>query len=422
MGLTTIKLARKKFPRQDAAHSERLLSILKKGTRYWNQWRTENPFEFIDLRGINLSGSEVDLSGVDLQDANIEDAGFSRVNLQGANLSASYAHKARFQGTELCGVKFRGSYLSSADFYNAELEKADLRLAAFDFSILSGSVLDYSNCRRATFRCTQFDNASITHAMLAEADFQEANLRATDFSGSDLSEAILTGANLVEANLEKAKLNGCNIYGVSVWKAKLSESQQQNLIITPDGEPTITIDNLKIAQFVYLILNNSEIREVIDTLTSKTVLILGRFSAERKVVLDKIRDTLRQLDYVPIMFDFSRPSGKTFLETVRALAAMARFVIADITDAKVIFQELQGIVGELPSVPVQPIVLKGTEVSDVFLDFMMYDWFLPIYQYDGEQQLLNSIKEKIISPSEKKILQRQIHRDAAAKLLKDMNK
>ena len=37
------------------------------------------------------------------------------------------------------------------------------------------------------------------------------------------------------------------------------------------------------AQFVYLLLNNAKIRDVIDTVTAKAVLILGRFKGERKI-------------------------------------------------------------------------------------------------------------------------------------------
>jgi hypothetical protein len=74
-------------------------------------------------------------------------------------------------------------------------------------------------------------------------------------------------------------------------------TKQQNLFITDRYQPVITVDNIKVAQFIYLLLNSQEIREVIDTITSKAVLILGRFSDERKPVLDAIRDELRKHDY-----------------------------------------------------------------------------------------------------------------------------
>jgi len=64
------------------------------------------------------------------------------------------------------------------------------------------------------------------------------------------------------------------------------------------------------------------------------VLILGRFAPERKAILDAIRDALRTRDYLPVLFDFEKPSSRDITETVSTLAHMARFVIADITDAK----------------------------------------------------------------------------------------
>lgn len=81
---------------------------------------------------------------------------------------------------------------------------------------------------------------------------------------------------------------------------------------------------------------------------------------------------------------------------------MSRFVIADLTNAKVILQELQKIVPNLPSVPVQPILLQGSDTSIVVTDFMNYPWFLEIYQYKNPNVLLACLKEKVITPLEAK--------------------
>jgi predicted AAA+ superfamily ATPase len=85
------------------------------------------------------------------------------------------------------------------------------------------------------------------------------------------------------------------------------------------------VDNLEVALFIYLLLNNERIRQVIDTITSKAVLMLGRFTSDRKAVLDAIRDELRQRGYLPILFDFEKPAGRDLTESISTLAHMARF-------------------------------------------------------------------------------------------------
>jgi hypothetical protein len=167
------------------------------------------------------------------------------------------------------------------------------------------------------------------------------------------------------------------------------------------------VDNLEVAQFIYLMLHSEKIRSVIDTLTSKVVLILGRFTKERKAVLDAIRDQLRKRNYLPILFDFDKPASRNITETVSTLAHMARFVIADITDARSIPQELERIVPRLTSVPVQPILLSSIDECSMFEDFKPYNWVLKIYRYNDVEDLLKSLIEKVIIPAEDKIKELQ---------------
>ena len=211
------------------------------------------------------------------------------------------------------------------------------------------------------------------------------------------------GANLTDTNLTRANLTGCHIYGISAWDVQLKDAIQSNLVITLAGEPTITVDNLKVAQFIYLLLNNEEIRDAIDTITSKVVLILGRFTSERKAVLDTIRDELRKRNYSPVLFDFEKPANRDITETVSTLAHMARFVVADITEPKSIPQELLGIIPHLPSVPVQPLLQVSEREYGMFEHFVSYPWVLPVYRYCDVSDLLHSIQEHIIDPAEKKV-------------------
>src|SRR5262249_56896068 len=129
----------------------------------------------------------------------------------------------------------------------------------------------------------------------------------------------LVASIVVETELTNADLTGCRIHGISAWGLKLEGTKQQNLVITEVGEPAITVDNIEVAQFIYLLLHNQKIREVIDTITSKTVLILGRFTDERKAVLDALREELRKRNYLPILFDFSVPATRDITETISLL-------------------------------------------------------------------------------------------------------
>ena len=131
------------------------------------------------------------------------------------------------------------------------------------------------------------------------------------------------------------------------------------------------------------------------------MLILGRFTDERKAVLDALREELRKRDYLPILFDFAPSNARDLTETISLLARMARFVVADITDAKSIPQELAVIVPDLPSVPVQPLLLEGSAEYSMFEHFKRYPWVLETYRYPSSEQLIADLGERVIKPAEK---------------------
>jgi hypothetical protein len=325
--------------------NQKHLKILKQGVDVWNKWRQEHP------------RIEPDLSGSDLSRAKLYGANFSKADLSYIDISEAHLGYANFNGATLIGAEISGTDLMFTSFLNANLNEASL----------SG------------------------------ADLFGANL-----SGADLSDANLSGASLLRTNLKNSILTRCLIYGISVWSVQLEGAEQNSLVITPEDEPTITVDNVKVAQFIYLLLHNKEIREVIDTITSKVVLILGRFTKEHKQVLDALRDELRKRNYSPVLFDFEKPTNRDITETISTLAHMARFVIADITDAKSIPQELMVIIPHLPSVPIQPLILESQHEYGMFEHFTRYPWVLPIYQYKDCTALLAAMKEHIIDPAERK--------------------
>jgi hypothetical protein len=251
-------------------------------------------------------------------------------------------------------------------------------------------------------RAANLFRADLSTANLSGATLHEANLRQADLNRADLSGADLRSAILVSADLMCADLTGCRIHGVSAWNLKLDGAKQQNLVITREGESAITVDDIEIAQFVYLLLHNEKIRDVIDTIGKKAVLILGRFTPKRKEVLDALREELRKRGYVPILFDFDKPASQDLTATVSTLAHLARFIIADLTEPSSIPKELEAIVPHL-AVPVQPLLEGASRPYAMFTDYWKYDWVLPICWYEGLKPLLATLAKKVIAPAERKV-------------------
>lgn len=327
------------------------LEIIKSGVEIWNLWKLNNPKVRVDLTGADLNGAE-------LPGAYLGDAWLTGVDLQGANLSGAF------------------------------LRDSDLSLANF-----SGA-----NCREAKFSGSTFMTTVFESASLQGADFSRTTLFHTDFTSADLTGARLESANLVQAVVERAILKDCTVYGVSVWDLKGTPKEQSDLVITSRGEAAITVDNLEVAQFVYLMLNNEKIRSVLTTIGEKGVLLLGRFTPERKQVLDSLRNKLRDLNYVPMMFDFDKADDRSFTETIRILAGLSRFVIADVTNPRCTPLELQATVPDY-MVPFVPIIQKGEEPFSMLEDLQRYEWVMSVKEYRSIDQLLEKLESKIIEPA-----------------------
>jgi hypothetical protein len=340
--------------------NDKHVTMLKKGVAAWNEWRQRNP----DIRP--------DLSNADMSNADLSRADLSLANLNGANL-------------------YRAD-LSFANLSVAHLGGADLTCTN-----LSGAMLNTANLYQANLTFTNLSFANLSEAYLGGARLSSANL-----IGANLRRVELYGATLLNTDLSGADLTDCRVWGVSAWGLKLERTRQQNLVITGGDEPKITVDNIEVAQFIYLLLHNEKIRDVIDTVGKKAVLLLGRFTDERKKVLDALREELRNRDYLPILFDFNVPATRDITETISLLARMARFIIADLTDPSSIPKELEAITPHL-AVPVQPLLEGASRPYGMFKDYWKYDWVLPVHWYEGPEQLLATLAENVIAPAEGKV-------------------
>lgn len=358
-----------------------------------------------DLSGANLTGanlSDADLLGASLRwallsDACLDLADLGAVRLDGANLSRAHLNRSKLDKAVLLRTILVGAELYQANLREAEIgSNADLSYADLSEANPSGSYLEYADLSEASLRNADLSNADLRGANLTGADLTEASLRNADLSKANLSEALL-----IRTDFTDATLIDCSIHGVSAWGVLLKGATQRNLVITDYDEPDIRVDNLKVAQFIYMLLDNQEIRDVIDTIAKKAVLILGRFTPKRKAVLCALMESLRTHGYIPILFDFEKPASLDMTETVSTLAHLARFIIADLTEPSSIPKELEAIVPTL-AVPVQPLLEGSTRPYAMFRDYWKYQWVLELYRYDGLKELLASLEKFVIGPAERK--------------------
>jgi uncharacterized protein YjbI with pentapeptide repeats len=344
------------------------IALLRRGAADWNGWRRVAHPGVPDL-------AKADLRGLPLHGANLRAA-----NLGGADLEAA----------QLGQADLRGAFLGGAVLDRADLDHALLKGATLIGASLREATLTGADLRHADLRQAHLDGARLAAASLVGANLHQASLVSADLDGADL-----TSAQLVETCLRDARLQRCRVYGVAAWNVDVTGAVQTDLVVTAKGDAEVTVDDIEVAQLVHLVLNSAALSKCLDTVTSKLVLILGRFSDERKPVLDAIRADLRLLGLVPVVFDFEKPARRSLTDTVATLAHLARLVIADITDARSVPYELARIVPHLPSVPLLPILHASDVPFALFADLQVYSWVLPIIQYEDEALLLAAIRARL---------------------------
>jgi uncharacterized protein YjbI with pentapeptide repeats len=366
--------------------NEEHLKLLRQGVTTWNQWRKGNPEIKPDLSTAYLSG--VNLYTAYLNSANLSGASLSETKLGWANLYNANLSRAGLSRADLYGAYLYGANLGRADLSGADLCRANLSRADLIGADLSG--------------------ANLSEAKLIRANLSEANLNRADLSGADIMQTIL-----VRTNLKGANLTNCHVHGISAWDLKLEGANQSNLIITPSSNlapdyngPTIMVDNLEVAQFIYLLLSHKTLRGVLNSTTERGVLILGRFGDGGLEVLQSIAQKLREMKYLPIIFDFDRPKDRDYTEIVRTLAGLSRFVIVDLSGPSVP-HELYSTVPYI-QIPFVTIMEKNRNPYSMFVELLENDHVLkPIIEFTGKEQLINLIPSRIVAPAEGKYKERQ---------------
>jgi uncharacterized protein YjbI with pentapeptide repeats len=371
------------------------LQHIAQGVSEWNAWRAKNPLIEPDLSAADLKG--MNLQYVDLHEAILVNANLAEADLTGANLKKAKLRRAKLMNAIFHKANLDATLLANASLCGAQLNQGCKLGGA---SLVRAHLMD-AHLEGAILRGGDLTGADLSGAHLSGADLSEANLSGAELTGADLQDADLTQASLVGTTVTDAIFTGCAVYGVSVWNLQGEPKDQSNLNISDLRDnlaPAITVDDLEVAQFMYLLTKYEKLRNVIDTITSKVVLILGRFSDEQMTILTAILNKLREYDYVPVRFDFDKPESRSFIATVSTIAHMARFVIANFTDPKIVLEEVPHIASI--GVPIRPILQAGCDEPSELSDLRnVYKTVLDTFFYHDIDDLIRSLEEKVIEPA-----------------------
>jgi len=337
------------------------LGRLRQGRAAWNTWRRREPNEVPRLARTRLDGA--DLRGYDLSGADLRAARLRKAHLERADLSHAYLHSA----------DLAGAWLNDAEIWSANLSQANL----------TGAHLRHASLRATTLR----------RAVLTRADFTGANL---------------SHVSMPLARVDKAIFHGAQVFGISAWNLEGEPKDPSGMVVYSPRQvdiercprpQAVTVDDLETAQFLHLLADNPHIARILADVNERAVLLLGRFTAERKRVLDHLKQLLLRADFVPLLFDFPPSETRDLTETVAAMAHLSCFVVADLTAARSVPQELSVIAPYLPSVPIVPIIQAGNTPYAMFEHIARYPWVQPVVTYRGVEHLARIFGSRILEPA-----------------------
>jgi hypothetical protein len=329
------------------------VAILERGKAAWDRWRSENPS--VRPRLVNAALREHALEGFNLSDCDLMAGDFRACNLSGCSLN--------------------GADLTDANLAHAKLVETDL----------------------------------------TRASLKNANALAADFTRARIDEADLTNANFNDAEFGESILSGCRVWGVSVWGARFTQSVQRNLKIGRDDAVTVTVDDMSFASLFSLVQDSRQFRSLLDAFTQKFVLVLGRFVPEQMEVMTAIEGRLRELGFVPIKFDFERPTTRDLSEVLKSFAGLSRFIVAEISSPRSIPLELQAVVPEY-QIPLVPLLREGEVPFAMFTDLVSkFDWVLDTLRYSSVEGLMHSFDTAVVRAALEKA--DQLQRRRAARVL-----
>lgn len=324
---------------------------LLQGPEAWAKWRERNPgsASFNRPRWYDCPGP----GGVQLKGTNRVD--FSGMDLSGIEVYSAFAE----------GLQARNAVIDGAHFEEGDFSRADF----------SGS----------TFRNTKFNKTILTGA---------------NFEGASFINCNLNRVNLVGANFRVEEIRETVVYGIAAWDLQTSDtSRQSRLVIEKSyelysdlierGVVPMMVDDIELAQFIYYLSNHRKIRDTLNILNDRGVLLLGRFPDGGLERLYRMREWFQGQGYMAMIFDFERPTNLSLTETVITMAGLSKFVVADLSGRSVP-AELHTLFGKIH----KPILALGDPYA-MFPDLADSSRIVSIDSERVEMNLMRELEDSI---------------------------
>lgn len=323
--------------------------ILMQGPKIWNAWRERNPGP------IHFAKPHwYDSPGV----GDLQVKGMNRINFSGMNLSSISVSGAFAEGLNLQGSVFEDSHFEEGDFSRA-------------------------NFSGATFRNTKFNKTILTGAFFDDATFVNCNLNRV---------------NLVGASFHIKEITETVVYGIAAWDMQTSDDMKQSKLVIEktyalysdliqQGKVPMMVDDIELAQFVYYLSNHKKIRDALNILNDRGVLLLGRFKDGGLERLYSMREWFQGKGYMAMIFDFLRPDNLSLTETVVTMAGLSKFVVVDLSGSS-IPAELQSILSQIK----KPVLAFGDPYA-LFPDLADQTYVISIE--GDESKLLHNLEDNL---------------------------
>ena len=168
--------------------NEEQLSILKQGSKVWNDWRMKNRHIMVNLMSANLGG-------VNLKDVNLRGANLVKADLAGADLRRTFLFQANMYKANLQGANLHGAKLGQAHLIEADLDGAILDATEFPLAIMAATRITKVDLQK----CMNLEN--IQHRGPSQISIDTFQL-----SKGRIPRAFLVGCGLSDWEIEQVKL------------------------------------------------------------------------------------------------------------------------------------------------------------------------------------------------------------------------